>query len=924
MSVVKNASIIASLLKKTPKPIFLLGAGASVTSGIPVTNEIVSKAAKWAYANHFAKDPSDPRITRSDWYPWLKQNYTWFKEDVPLSDLYPDAVDSLLQPKTERKKFWVELLNPDIKPSVGYQRLVELMHVKLITTVLTTNFDECIKKAKNENNKPHHIDEVRTPSDYNIISSSPLFPLLVFLHGDVNNYSDRNVMEEISNMDAALVDRIIPLLKDHPLVVVGYRGWEPSIMEHLLINNIERAEGYKNGIYWCVRKGTDIDKSTDYVKNLAAKIKTNFSFVEIEGFDHLFDKVIRSHFDSEIKIEVEATANGSGVQAEKSFNLQIAKEYDSSQIDEVLLRTRIDKYCANLGISVPSKIEETFEMARTLNLVRKDKTGTSFITNAGLLLFALKPQQLFPSAKTIIRFEGSPQWLSKILGDVTLTDNYFEKTAEGNLWSQLDTIDEALASVNRPFRLKEGESKDVLPYNPRALKEVVVNALVHRDYENQEPNLIVITPSSIQLKNPGGLVDEVKVYFEDAQMSEEVKKGKRGIKGYRNSVIADLFYGSGAMDKRGSGLADVVALVNENSGHVDFSPNLTNTEFSVMIQSRPEAIDETTSTAQSLNIITAKFSSNIIPVLQTPRRVYFATASISSRNELFTTYPNVSFPPFELFENQLFTLTNLENKTNTLRNAVQTNSIGSFSMDEFLLLKEGEKRFIKLLNDSVKSHFYSLGLIVDPKKRRAYFPRTEQGEREISYQARVKRAKRTVVRPRLAANKEKVRYWEHKAFYYAVKKFGNEWGLFVEPTYVFTLDGGKVLLAPNKVGRLATKKASRDYNLSVLNDTVFWMWILAKGVRGNFTLDTARGESYGDNIALSTEYVNASLNYVDYVEADADEEIADDIDEELDDELTKLADLQREGKLIDDEENDDDDDDTGSTENDSDAKDGVE
>lgn len=46
MSVVKNASIIASLLKKTPKPIFLLGAGASVTSGIPVTNEIVSKAAK--------------------------------------------------------------------------------------------------------------------------------------------------------------------------------------------------------------------------------------------------------------------------------------------------------------------------------------------------------------------------------------------------------------------------------------------------------------------------------------------------------------------------------------------------------------------------------------------------------------------------------------------------------------------------------------------------------------------------------------------------------------------------------------------------------------------------------------------------------------------------------------------------------------
>lgn len=915
MSVVKNASIIASLLKKTPKPIFLLGAGASVTSGIPVTNEIVSKAAKWAYANQFGKDPSDPRITRSDWYPWLKQNYSWFKEDGPLSDLYPEAVDSLLQPKTERKKFWIELLNPDIKPSIGYQRLVELLHLKLITTVLTTNFDECIRKAMNEFNKPHHIDEVRTPSDYTKISSSPLFALLVFLHGDVNNYSDKNVREEIANMDTALVDRIVPLLKDHPLVIVGYRGWEPSIMEHLLINNIERAEGYKNGIYWCVRKGTDLTKSTDYVKTLAAKIKTNFSFVEIEGFDHLFDKVIRSHFDNEIKIEVEAGTSGNGVQGDKTFDLQIAKEYDSTQIDEVSLRARIGKYCVNLGISVPIKTDGALEMARSLNLLRNDKDGKAFLTNAGLLLFSSRPQELIPSAKTVIRFEGPEQWLRKTLGDVDLTDGYFEKVAEGNLWKQLDIIDEAIASVNRPFRLKEGESKDVLPYNPRALKEVVVNSLVHRDYENAESNLIVITPSSIQLKNPGGLVDEVKIYFEYAQMSEEVKKGKRGIKGYRNPVIADLFYGSGAMDKRGSGLSDVVTLVNENSGHVDFSPNVTNTEFSVIVQSRPEAVDETTSTAQPLSIITAKFSSNIIPVLETPARVYFAQAVIQRRNELFTTYPNIIFPPFELFETELFTLTNLQNKNNTLRNAVEISSIDFLAIDEFLLLKEGEKRFIKLLNDSVKNHFYSLGLIVDPKKKRAYFPRTEEGERAISYQARVKRAKRTVVRPRLAANKEKVRYWEHKAFYYAVKKFGNDWGLFIEPTYVFTLDGSKVLLAPNKVGSLATKKASRDYNLHVLNDTVFWMWILARGARGNFTLETARGENYGDNIALSTEYLSASLNYVDYIDTEADEEVLEEIDSELDDELSKLADLQREGKLND-EPNDDDVDEENLDEND--------
>lgn len=133
---------------------------------------------------------------------------------------------------------------------------------------------------------------MKTPSEYNKISSTPVFPLLVYLHGDVNNYSDKNVLEEISTMDSNLVDRIVPILKDHPLVVVGYRGWETSIMQHLFLNKIDEAEGFKNGIYWCVRKGQGLEQSTDYVKSLVSRIGTNFSFVEIEGFDHLFDKVI--------------------------------------------------------------------------------------------------------------------------------------------------------------------------------------------------------------------------------------------------------------------------------------------------------------------------------------------------------------------------------------------------------------------------------------------------------------------------------------------------------------------------------------------------------------------------------------------------------------------------------------------------------
>ncbi len=88
-----------------------------------------------------------------------------------------------------------------------------------------------------------------------------------------------------------------------------------------------------------------------------------------------------------------------------------------------------------------------------------------------------------------------------------------------------------------------------------------------------------------------------------------------------------------------------------------------------------------------------------------------------------------------------------------------------------------------LLKDSLKSHFHRVGLVVDVTKKRAYFPKQTDGERVVSYQARFKKARRTVARPRYSANKEKIRYWEHKAFHYSVRRLGNEWGfLLSQPT----------------------------------------------------------------------------------------------------------------------------------------------
>ncbi|MEZ4901813.1 MAG: hypothetical protein R2822_08670 [Spirosomataceae bacterium] len=57
----------------------------------------------------------------------------------------------------------------------------------------------------------------------------------------------------------------------------------------------------------------------------------------------------------------------------------------------------------------------------------------------------------------------------------------------------------------------------------------------------------------------------------------------------------------------------------------------------------------------------------------------------------------------------------------------------------------------------------------------------------------------------------------------------------------------------------------------------------------------------GDNIILSTNYLNASKNYVEYSDNEIDDEIEAN-DDEIDDEIALLADRQRAGIIEEDDE----------------------
>jgi hypothetical protein len=227
----------------------VIGAGASITSGIPAAGQTVERVARWAWCKENGRHPDDFTIRRSDYWPWVT-TLSWFRADVPLAELYPDAIDNLLGVKSDRREFFERLINPNVPPSRGYAALTQILHQGWISTVLTPNSDQCLERAQVLHNRPHRLVSISTPADYVMFNSAPQDPQIVFLHGSISHYTDKNLTAEVQSLDPILVDMLRPLLRDHPIIVVGYRGAEASVMNGLFLSSA--AHGFVHGVYWCV------------------------------------------------------------------------------------------------------------------------------------------------------------------------------------------------------------------------------------------------------------------------------------------------------------------------------------------------------------------------------------------------------------------------------------------------------------------------------------------------------------------------------------------------------------------------------------------------------------------------------------------------------------------------------------------------
>lgn len=257
---------------KTPNYSLLLGAGASVTSGVRSGQTLVWEWKKEVYEELNKNE----EISLDDFFMPGKAP-SWYEEVNSYAALFENRYD--LQ---RHRRMFVEREVSKAKPSMGYAYLVKLIENGFFNTVFTTNFDDLLNEAfyRFSINRPIVCAHDSSISGVTVTSTRPK---IIKLHGDYLYENIKATLRETESLETNMKMKFQEFAKDFGLIVVGYSGQDRSIMD--ILNYLLQKEDYfKNGIFWCIRKG-DYNISSELKKLLW---RDRVYYVEIEGFDELF------------------------------------------------------------------------------------------------------------------------------------------------------------------------------------------------------------------------------------------------------------------------------------------------------------------------------------------------------------------------------------------------------------------------------------------------------------------------------------------------------------------------------------------------------------------------------------------------------------------------------------------------------------
>ena len=211
----------------------------------------------------------------------------------------------------------------------------------------------------------------------------------------------------------------------------------------------------------------------------------------------------------------------------------IREEASFDEIDEETVRLFIRKARGAGRLTIFEESEDIKVIFEHLKLSLKGK-----LTNGALILFGRKPQRYFINAVLrVLRLKNE----TVIIGD---------RFIDGNLFNQVQGGEEAIRNfINVRYEIKGLVREDIWDYPLPAIREALINALIHRDYfKFNVQTQVKIYDDYIWFYNIGGLPEGITI--------EDLKRPHSSVP--RNPLIVHIFYLAGLIEEVGSGIGRMV------------------------------------------------------------------------------------------------------------------------------------------------------------------------------------------------------------------------------------------------------------------------------------------------------------------------------------------------------------------------------
>ncbi|MEM7034455.1 MAG: ATP-binding protein [Chloroflexota bacterium] len=173
----------------------------------------------------------------------------------------------------------------------------------------------------------------------------------------------------------------------------------------------------------------------------------------------------------------------------------------------------------------------------------KEEAGELYPTYAGILLFGLDLQRWLPDAGiTVARYTG-----------LQMSDAFLRADIQGTLPEQARKAEAfILENIHRGVALEGLQRKDDYLYPIAAVREVIVNALAHRDYSVRGDHIrLLLFANRLECYSPGLLPGHVTVdNIQDERFS-------------RNAAMVQVLFDMGFIERLGYGINRIIRTVAE-------------------------------------------------------------------------------------------------------------------------------------------------------------------------------------------------------------------------------------------------------------------------------------------------------------------------------------------------------------------------